>query len=494
MDTEQATGHTRQEAYSIYTPREKWFIVFLIAFGGLFSPFTANIYLPAIPTLTQAFHKSTELINITVTVYMVFQGVSPMLFGTLADQIGRRPIFAACLFILCASCVGLALVPTNAYWLLVVLRCVQAAGSASTIALGAGVIGDIATPAERGGFFGLYSVGTNLGPAVGPILGGVLSDHLGWRAIFWFLCIASFTCFLVLITFLPETLRSMVGNGSIPPPSKIYRPLLPVLGRLSEKPNTSLAAKKSFKNPILLFKEWDVDVLLVINGLYNALYYSVIATMSTLFKEYYPGLSETQIGLCYLPTSAGMMLGSVVVGRILNVQYQRILRQLALSKGADSDTFDVRTEHGIADDYPIEKARIGVMPYISLVFAAALAGYGWCIQYSVNLSGPLILQTVVGCAAMANMTASQTLMVDWVPNQSSSVTACNNLIRCTMGAVCVVLMDVILRSIKPGWTYVLLTGVCLLTIPLMYLVMKIGPARRKMRKDKVLLEDERVKS
>ena len=40
-----------------------------------FSPFTANIYLPAIPTIANAFHRSIEDINLTVTVYMVFQGV-----------------------------------------------------------------------------------------------------------------------------------------------------------------------------------------------------------------------------------------------------------------------------------------------------------------------------------------------------------------------------------------------------------------------------------
>lgn len=125
----------------------------------MFSPLTANIYFPAIPTLAAAFQKPVELINLTVTIYMVVQGISPMFWGTIADRWGRRPIFLACLLTLCLACVGLALCPTNAYWLLMLLRCLQAAGSASTIALGAGVIGDISTPAERGGFFGLYSMG-----------------------------------------------------------------------------------------------------------------------------------------------------------------------------------------------------------------------------------------------------------------------------------------------------------------------------------------------
>jgi MFS family permease len=59
-----------------------------------------------------------------------------MVWGPVSDRLGRRPTFSACLLILSLTCVGLALVPVSAYWLLMVLRCLQAAGSASTIAIG----------------------------------------------------------------------------------------------------------------------------------------------------------------------------------------------------------------------------------------------------------------------------------------------------------------------------------------------------------------------
>lgn len=59
-----------------------------------------------------------------------------MFWGTSADRWGRRPMFNACMLILCAICIGIAVMPTDAYWLLMLLRCLQAAGSASTVALG----------------------------------------------------------------------------------------------------------------------------------------------------------------------------------------------------------------------------------------------------------------------------------------------------------------------------------------------------------------------
>ncbi|KAK0500560.1 major facilitator superfamily domain-containing protein [Armillaria luteobubalina] len=370
---------------------------------------------------------------------MIFQGLSPMLFGTMADQVGRRPVFAACLLILSLSCIGLALVPTSDYWLLVVLRCLQAAGSASTIALGAGSIGDIAAPPERGGFYGLYNLGPMFGPCIGPVIGGALSNGLGWRSIFWFLCISSATCFVFIILFLPETLRSLVGDGSIVP-SKLYRPLIPVVGKTTSDPSFARPPPKPFRNPLRILNNLDIVLVLSVNAVINSLYYGITASMSTLFSEAYPSLDQTQIG--------------------------------HTEKG----------ETGIDDNFPIEKARLRLVPLSMLIFAACCAGYGWCVQKRVNLSGPLLLQVTIGFTTMGIMTSTQTLLVDLMPSQSSSITACNNFIRCIAGAALVSVMDLILRALGAGWTYVLLAGILVLTIPLVYLIMYVGPPRRIKRR------------
>jgi MFS family permease len=114
---------------------------------------------------------------------------------------------------------GLALTPISAYWLLLLLRCVSAAGSAPIVALGVGTIGDIAEQQERGKFMGIASLGPMLGPCIGPVFGGLLDQHWGWRAIFWFLLILSTANLVPFLVFFPETLRSIVGNGSMVPRS-----------------------------------------------------------------------------------------------------------------------------------------------------------------------------------------------------------------------------------------------------------------------------------
>jgi len=473
--------------YSIFTHGEKWFIVLLASSAGIFSPLTANIYLPAIPVMAAAFHKSTELINVTVTVYMVFQGITPMFWGTIADKVGRRPIFIACLLTLCLSCMGLALTPTNAYWLLLLLRCLQASGSASTVALGAGVIGDIADRAERGGFFGLYSMGPMVGPCIGPVIGGVLADKLGWRSIFWFLCISSAVCLLFMLLFLPETLRSLVGDGSYTP-SAIYRPWIPIMSRNRlGSSSVDKPPKKTFANPLRILTHADVLLLLVYNGVVYSAFYGVTASLSVVFKKSYPFLSETDIGLCYLAIGGGMVFGSLVTGKFLDRDYQSIKNQMIREGGGEKG---MRPEDVTRDEnFPIERARLKTTPIYLAVFVIATVGYGWCLQQSVNLAVPLILQIIMGYQVISFMNATQTLLVDLMPSQSSSITACNNLVRCSMGAALVAIMQIILDALHPGWTYVLLGGICALMGPLIYLAMWLGPrCRAKRRARNALIE------
>ncbi|KAI7161713.1 hypothetical protein KC352_g26774, partial [Hortaea werneckii] len=178
---------TNSPPFSTFTIQQKRFIVFMVAMAGFFSPLSANIYFPALNTLSRDFNVSSGVINLTLTSYMIFQGLAPTVFGDLADMAGRRPAYLIGFAIYIGACIGIAC--CNSYAGLLVLRCLQASGSSGTIALASGVVADIATSAERGMWMGWATSGPMVAPALAPVLGGIFSEFLGWRWIFWFLVI-----------------------------------------------------------------------------------------------------------------------------------------------------------------------------------------------------------------------------------------------------------------------------------------------------------------
>lgn len=100
-------------------------------------------------------------------------------------------------------------------------------------------------------------------------------------------------------SFLPETLRLIVGNGSILPP-RLLRPLVPVVGSRASESSPASNTGKRLGNPLRLLTYPDITILLFFNGIIYSVFYGVTASISTLFHEAYPSLSETDIGLCFL--------------------------------------------------------------------------------------------------------------------------------------------------------------------------------------------------
>jgi len=138
-----------------------------------------------------------------------------MFVGSLADSAGRRPAYILCFVIYIAACIGCALAPN--YAALLALRALQSAGSSATISLCQAVVSDIVTAAERGSYVGFTFLPNVLGPSVGPVIGGIISQYLSWRWIFWVLAILAGFILVLFLFFMPETCRIIVGDGSIRP-------------------------------------------------------------------------------------------------------------------------------------------------------------------------------------------------------------------------------------------------------------------------------------
>lgn len=115
------------EAYSSFSKPAKRWITLLVAMSGFFSPLSANIYFPAVTYISQDFQVSLELVNLTITAYLICQCITPSITGDLADMIGRRPVYLVVLVVYFAANLGLSLQKTYAG--LLVLRMIQSTGA-----------------------------------------------------------------------------------------------------------------------------------------------------------------------------------------------------------------------------------------------------------------------------------------------------------------------------------------------------------------------------
>lgn len=118
-----------------------------------------------------------------VTAYLLSGTVATPLYGKLADIVGRRKVMMAAIGIFVASSVLAAL--SRSMWVLILARFLQGAGGGGLIALGQTVIADVIAPRERGRYMVYFAAVFMTASVAGPVLGGVLSEHLHWSFIFW---------------------------------------------------------------------------------------------------------------------------------------------------------------------------------------------------------------------------------------------------------------------------------------------------------------------
>ncbi|KAF4310671.1 putative major facilitator superfamily transporter protein [Botryosphaeria dothidea] len=216
-------GEPPEERYHVFTYRQKFLIVILVSCAATFSPLASNIYFPALELISREMDATKEETALTITVYMIAQGLAPSVWGPIADCIGRRQVLVWTLLLFLLSNIGLALSPSIP--VLTALRFFQAAGCSSTISIGAGVNADVAPASERGGFTGTFAGVRQVSVAIGPVIGGIVAGTLGFRAVFWFLAICAGVVVALLAAFLAETLRCVAGDGSFTLEGLRYAPL-----------------------------------------------------------------------------------------------------------------------------------------------------------------------------------------------------------------------------------------------------------------------------
>lgn len=189
--------------------------VFLLVLLGMltaFGPFVTDMYLPALPAMSDYFGAASSMVQLGLTASMIGLAAGQLLFGPLSDKYGRRrPLIAAMWLYLFST---LLCIFAGSIREFIALRFVQGMAASGGIVIARSVAADKFSGAELARTLALIGAINGVAPVAAPIAGGVLTDIIGWQGIFGILfglgCLLLVGCFRFGET-LPPARRSDAG-------------------------------------------------------------------------------------------------------------------------------------------------------------------------------------------------------------------------------------------------------------------------------------------
>ncbi|KAF9182070.1 hypothetical protein BGZ51_004979 [Haplosporangium sp. Z 767] len=441
-------GDPRQELSRF----RKGVILAVVSQAGCLGGFSSTIYFPSLVQITSDLNSSETMINASVSLFILFMGISPLVSSTLSDHFKiRRILYLVYTLIFALASLGGGF-STSAVGL-ILARIFQAVGSGGASILGAGTVADIYAPEEQGTSMGLMFLGQFLGPVLGPPIGGLLAQAFGWESTFFFMAIVSAIVIVELFFLLPETYREEDMD---------------TLRELEEKGDAleidekTVVSKKRF-NPfqsVLLLRHPVVLLASIETGMIFALMFSIETVVPRLFTDYY-ALNESQVGLTYLGAGAGSVLGSILGGKLSDKNMMR---------GKEKNGGELLLEDRLS--FSMWFAGFAIVPLGSLLF-------GWGAEKVWSIAVPILGFAIYNFGMGQIMSAGTAYLVNSIPGQGSSATAAANFLRMVLACIFSLIAQTIVDSIGYGFFGVIWAVLNFVCMALFYIVKFKGTSMRE---------------
>ncbi|HET7703975.1 MAG TPA: MDR family MFS transporter, partial [Candidatus Limnocylindrales bacterium] len=305
--------------------------ILLALFLGALDQTIVGVALPTIATKL----GGAELYAWSITIYLLTSTITGPFYGKLSDLFGRKPmlIFGVSVFLLGSALSGLS----QNMEMLILFRGIQGIGAGALFPVALAVIGDLYTPAERGKYQGLFGAVFGVSSIIGPLLGGFLTEQVGWQWIFYVNLPIGLVSLFVIWRLLPNIRRegasrnldylgaavftfaisflllglSNKGSGEWTDPVVGGFILLGLLGSLVFLLVESRAAEPIV--PLRLFRNQTYATSIAATFFAAFGFFAAIIWLPLWF-QFVEGASPTNSGLYALPLLAGLIVSSIASG------------------------------------------------------------------------------------------------------------------------------------------------------------------------------------
>ena len=250
-------------------------------------PFAIDMYLPALPEVASDLKTTEARAALTLTSYFIAFGIAQMVYGPMADAVGRKPplVIGVAIFLLASVAASLA---PSIQWL-IAARAVQGFGAATLMAVPRAVIRDMASGPAATRMMAAIMIVISVSPMLAPLTGSIVMAWGGWREIFAVLAVAALLSLSLILFVLPETLAP-----------EHRRPVRPAA---------------MMQGAVLLIRDRRFMGLTLIGGFGMASFFVFLASASFVYTRQY-GLSPTGFSLAFAVNAVGFFSASQLAGRL----------------------------------------------------------------------------------------------------------------------------------------------------------------------------------
>src|SRR5699024_3726351 len=174
--------------------RLAWRTLSVVSFASIIAGMANSALNVALPTIVRDLDASASAANWTLLGFMLTETVLLVVFGRIADMIGRRAMYLTGVAAFGLASVLCGFAPTA--WFLVAFRLLQATGVAMLLSNSGAIVTTVFPRHRLGEGMGIYLASFSIAQLIGPTLGGVLTEYAGWRWIFWFNAPACALCLI----------------------------------------------------------------------------------------------------------------------------------------------------------------------------------------------------------------------------------------------------------------------------------------------------------